>query len=267
MRLAPPRSRLALLALALALLFVLGAAALAALVAYDERFERKFDEVARSLGFTGEDELAERFSKSMLAGSSSLRPTVLQFGPDGRLYVAQQDGLIKAYTIVREDAGAYRVTATETISVVHDLPNHDDDGRLNPRVRGRQVTGMVVAGIAASPLLYVSSSDPRIGGGDDGDGHQPRHELGRDLAADARRRAWRRLDLVRGLPRSEELHSTNGLALSADGTTLYVAQGSNANAGAPSQNFAQAAAVRARRRRALGRPERDRGRRPTTCRH
>ncbi|MGH7536046.1 MAG: Kelch repeat-containing protein, partial [Gemmatimonadales bacterium] len=41
------------------------------------------------------------FGKSTLQGGSSTHPTSLQFGPDGRLYVAHQTGLIKAYTVVR----------------------------------------------------------------------------------------------------------------------------------------------------------------------
>ena len=131
------------------------------------------------------------------------------------------------------------MTATETISLVRGLPNHDDDGRPNPEVRGRQLTGMVVAGTAASPLLYVSSSDPRVGGNDDGDDTNLDTNSGVISRLTRVDGAWRRLDLVRGLPRSEEFHATNGLALSADGGTLYAAQGGNVNAGAPSHNFAQ----------------------------
>ena len=46
-----------------------------------------------------------------------------------------------------------------------------------------------------------------------------------------------RADLVRGLPRSNADHATNGMAFSADGRTLYVAQGANTNEGAPSEYF------------------------------
>ncbi len=48
---------------------------------------------------------------------------------------------------------------------------------------------------------------------------------------------WHRLDLVRGLPRSEENHATNALVLDPATNTLYVAQGGNTNMGAPSLNF------------------------------
>ena len=45
-------------------------------------------------------------------------------------------------------------------------------------------------------------------------------------------------DLVRGLPRSEENHASNGLALDPVNNKLYIAQGGNTNMGAPSNNFA-----------------------------
>jgi Kelch motif len=179
------------------------------------------------------------FGKSALAGESSNLPTTLQFGPDGRLYVAQQNGVIKVYTVSRSAANTYAVTATENINVINTMPNRNDDGTLNPSVNlGRLVTGLVVTGTAANPIIYVGSSDPRIGAG----------EGGQDLALDTNSgiiskltkagSSWTKQDLVRGLPRSEENHSTNGLALSADGDTLYAAQGGNTNKGAPSNNFA-----------------------------
>jgi Kelch motif protein len=67
------------------------------------------------------------FRKLRVEGSSSYNPTALQFGPDGRLYVAQQSGLIKAYTVARRD-GRYVVTETEEIDEIKRVPNHDDDG-------------------------------------------------------------------------------------------------------------------------------------------
>src|SRR5262249_43588669 len=72
------------------------------------------------------------FGKSTLSGTTGLsQPTSLQFGPDGRLYVAQQNGLIRAYTIARSGPNAYNVTATETITLIQQIPNHNDDGSLN----------------------------------------------------------------------------------------------------------------------------------------
>ena len=51
--------------------------------------------------------------------------------------------------------------------------------------------------------------------------------------------AWSKQDLVRGLPRSEENHIGNGMQLSADGNTLYIAMGGHTNMGLPSNNFAR----------------------------
>jgi N-acetylneuraminic acid mutarotase len=50
--------------------------------------------------------------------------------------------------------------------------------------------------------------------------------------------SWQKVDLVRGLPRSEENHAANGMQLDATTNTLYVAMGGNTNQGAPSNNFA-----------------------------
>lgn len=63
-----------------------------------------------------------------ISGAAPVHPTSLQIGPDGRLYVAQQNGTILVYTVRRRAAGAYEVVATETIDLVRELPNHDDDG-------------------------------------------------------------------------------------------------------------------------------------------
>ncbi|MEO5577134.1 MAG: hypothetical protein ABIR67_07235 [Gaiellaceae bacterium] len=200
----------------LALVLLLCVAGASATLARSERIGNKLHAFALSVGVTGEDDLAGRFTKGVLTGTSSTRPTVLQLGPDGRLYVAQQDGLIKAYSVARAGRGAYRVTATEAIATVRRLPNHDDDGRPNSTVHGRQLTGMVVSGTAAAPVLYVSSSDPRVGGDADGDDTNLDTNSGVNSRLTRVDGAWRRLDLVRGLPRSEELHATNGLAAPSD---------------------------------------------------
>lgn len=178
------------------------------------------------------------FGKSTLSGTSSSSPTTLQFGPDGRLYVGQQNGQIKIYTIEKIGENNYAVAATETITVIQSIPNHNDDGSLNANVTDRLVTGLLVVGTAANPVIYVASSDPRIGG----------EGLGGDLNLDTNSgilsrltwngTSWAKLDLVRGLPRSEENHGPNGMQLDPATNTLYLAQGGNTNMGAPSNNFA-----------------------------
>ena len=177
------------------------------------------------------------FGKSTLAGTSSTDPTAVRFGPDGRLYVAEFDGIVKAYTIARNGPNSYAVTATETIDLVQQIPNHDDDGTLDPSVTTRLVTGLLVTGSASSPVLYVTSSDPRIGGGVDGTLTSLDTNSGVVSRLTRVGGVWQRRDLVRGLPRSEENHATNTMVLDQATNTLYVAQAGNTNLGAPSHNF------------------------------
>jgi hypothetical protein len=58
------------------------------------------------------------FGKSTLAGTSLSAPTSLQFGPDGKLYVSQQSGIINVLTISRTAANQYTVTNTQTITLI-----------------------------------------------------------------------------------------------------------------------------------------------------
>ncbi|UZS00164.1 putative Ig domain-containing protein [Chondrinema litorale] len=179
------------------------------------------------------------FNSSGLVGELSENPTSLQFGPDGRLYVAQQDGLIYAYSIERVSANNYSVTSVETIDIVrNETPNHDDDGAYN-NTKNRQVTGLYLTGSSTNPVLYVSSSDWRIGAGGGG------NDLNLDTNSGILHRltrngnSWEKVDLVRGLPRSEENHSVNGMAIDPlYPNILYLAVGGNTNAGSPSNNFA-----------------------------
>ncbi len=180
------------------------------------------------------------FGKSVLQGEGSDLITSLQFGPDGRLYVAQVDGLIKAYKITRTGANKYSVQSTQTISLIRSIPNRDDDGKPNPNVTGRLVTGLLVVGTAARPVIYVASSDPRIGGGADNPGLDTNLDTNSGIVSRLSwdGTAWKKADLVRGLPRSEKDHATNGLQLDPVTNTLYLAVGGNTNKGAPSANFA-----------------------------
>jgi hypothetical protein len=177
------------------------------------------------------------FGNSVLRGTSSSSPTVARFGPDGRLYVAQYNGLIKAYTVKRNLANAYAVTNTETIDVVQQIPNHDDDGSPDPSVTTRLITGLLVAGSAASPVIYVASSDPRAGAGSTGTPTDLDTNSGVISRLTPGVSGWQRQDVVRGLPRSRNEHATNTLVLDQTTNTLYVAQGGNTNMGAPSHLF------------------------------
>ena len=180
------------------------------------------------------------FQQIALEGHALDAPTVLSFGPDGRLYVAEQNGTISAHTLVRLDGPRYVVEDLEVIDLIGTgIANHFDDGTPSDQV-GRQVTGMFVTGTADVPVLYVSSSDPNIGAG------TSEQDLGLDtnsgvlsqLVWQPASGQWQKTDLLRGLPRSEENHAVNGLALSQDGTRLYLAVGGHTNSGAPSAEFA-----------------------------
>ncbi len=181
---------------------------------------------------------AVSFRAGGLADHGVSSPTSLQFGPDDRLYVAQQNGLIKVFSLQRNGAADYSITASETISILQTIPNHNDNGALAPSVVSRQVTGILVTGTASSPVIFVASSDPRIK-----TNNQDPPALTHDTNSGVLSRltwngsSWEKLDLVRGLPRSEENHASNGLALDEATNTIYLMSGGNTNAGAPSAFF------------------------------
>jgi N-acetylneuraminic acid mutarotase len=166
-------------------------------------------------------------------------PTSLQFGPDGRLYVAEQNGKISIFTIERDDApagsGTYTIVDKEVLGTVkNEVPNHNDDGAANA-TKERQMTGILVTGTAEAPIIYATSSDWRIGGGGSGTDLNLDTNSGVISRLTKTANGWEKVDLVRGLPRCEENHATNGLALV--GSTLLVQSGGHTNKGAPSNNF------------------------------
>ncbi len=189
------------------------------------------------------------FERTDLAGESLVHPTALTFGPDGRLYVGQENGLVVVFTVDRVGPRDYQVTNEEIIRAVKlDVRNHDDDGEPNDSTVAqgpwqlnldtqRQVTGILVIGTASNPAIYVSSSDPRQGGV--GGVHDTNLDTNSGVISRLTKQgsSWVKVDLVRGLPRSEEQHAPNGMAYDEAANMLYLASGGITNAGAPSENF------------------------------
>ncbi|SDF04145.1 malectin domain-containing carbohydrate-binding protein, partial [Limimaricola pyoseonensis] len=193
-------------------------------------------------------------------------PTALVWGPDGRLYVTEQDGDIKVLTVAFGDkdpndadpTASFHVTDAEDVDLVKTIPNFNDDGTSLGSSK-RQVTGIdvtqqydangdpvMLASGKPAVVMYVTSSDSRIGAG--GGGNDAGLDTNSGMITKLVQQpdgSWEAIDLVRGLARSEENHATNGLEVIqevVDGKLvserLIVANGGNANTGAPSNNFA-----------------------------
>ncbi|MEM7509687.1 MAG: malectin domain-containing carbohydrate-binding protein [Bacteroidota bacterium] len=197
-----------------------------------------------------------QFNISTLNNTTLTTCTSIQFGPDGRLYAGQVNGIIRVFTVERTGANDYTATYTETINHIKEMANHDDDdGSLHTDKEKRELTGIYVAGTADKPIIYATSSDYRQGG--------PTGDLNLDTNSGVVSKlewkyptapantdfsglglkdedTWDKVDLVRGLPRSEENHATNALELVTIGGKPYllVCSGGHTNAGSPSSKLA-----------------------------
>ncbi|MEO0466643.1 MAG: malectin domain-containing carbohydrate-binding protein, partial [Pseudomonadota bacterium] len=183
------------------------------------------------------------------------KPTSLQFIvlEDGTqiLITSQQKGPITFWKIESEGEGTTR-TYTETLlfqtNIIEDIPNYDDKGVLQPNQNDRQITGLFAELDANGEIVvYVTSSTADIGGG----GGSTVNDKGLDTNSGVLSKltidindnpdgtGWSadKVDLIRGLPRSEENHSVNGMDMTPDGNLLMMIGGFT-NAGAPGQNFA-----------------------------
>ncbi|RNC79527.1 MAG: PKD domain-containing protein, partial [Phycisphaera sp.] len=101
--------------------------------------------------------------------------------------------------------------------------------------------GLTVAGTSTNPVIYVTSSDFRIGAGPGGGNGDVNLDTNSGIITRFtwNGSSWEVVDIVRGLPRSEENHATNGLEFATINGTDYllVASGGHTNAGGPSVNF------------------------------
>ena len=165
--------------------------------------------------------------------------TALEFGPDGKLYVAEYTGAIKILTVEKLAANSYIVQDMEILNSITDIQNHNDDG-TDSSLTERETTGIRVVGTAQNPIIYIASSDIRIGGNTNiGDTNLDTNS-GIITRITKTGSVWTAVDIVRGLPRSEENHATNGIQFITIGGIDYllVAQGGHTNGGGPSNNFA-----------------------------
>ncbi len=182
------------------------------------------------------------FTQSELNGVNfNFGLTSLMYGPDGRLYAAEYpSGAIKAITVQRNSEIDYEVSSIETLDGITTIQDHNDDGTLHTAIN-RQVTGLTITGTDWNPVVYVSSSDVRIGAGSGGGNGDVNLDTNSGVITRFTWNGalWDVVDLVRGLPRSEENHATNGLEFtSINGTDyLILATGGFTNAGGPSTNF------------------------------
>jgi hypothetical protein len=211
-----------------------------------------------ALGQTTTVQTLADFTQLALQGVTLNNPTTVNVGDDGNLYVTQQNGLVVVLEIARTfttvgnvQVETWSVSDRYDISLVQQIPNHDDQGRYQASVGNRQVTGAVTdVDAAGNVMLYVTSSDPRVAVGTDtnldtnsGVISRLTQQLdvnGNVVLDSSGYPVWERLDLVRGFPKSEENHSINGLEVvtKANGDELLlVAIGGSTNAGAQGNNF------------------------------
>ena len=177
------------------------------------------------------------FSKLNLNGTAVHAPTSLNFGPDGKLYVASEEGHIYVIEIERKTSNDYVANNISVIHLIQTIPNHQEDGSPAPLINKRKVNGLVVSGSISNPVIYVSSFDPRDGVSGNGDMNLDTNSgIVSKLTWTGSK--WDMVHLVRGLPRGKEKHGSNGLFHDAEKNILYVAQGGHTNAGAPSTAFA-----------------------------
>ncbi len=178
--------------------------------------------------------------------------SALQWGPDGLLYAVGRNGFVYAIDVEKQtDAQGDTTGYTGEIKWSHTLntPNFDDTGAFENN-GNRQALGIVVTEDDATgeTVVYASHSDIKIGAGGGGGSGDVNLDTNSGVVTRIRLDTSdidniaevEALDLIRGLPRSEENHATNGLELTTDGDgnpILLIASGGHANAGAPSVNF------------------------------
>ncbi|BAY94837.1 MULTISPECIES: malectin domain-containing carbohydrate-binding protein [unclassified Tolypothrix] len=152
--------------------------------------------------------------------STPAGPTTATWGPDGRLYVGDYDGTIRAYTFDQN----YNVTNTQEITTLKGLYNSDILGiAFNPY------------DTSDAPSIYVAHSKLYANRG----GAFPQTELSPysgQVSILQGTNFSQLIPLVTGLPTSNHDHGINGLTFDNKGD-LYINVGGNTNAGVTNDNI------------------------------
>ncbi len=168
---------------------------------------------------SGRAEGTVRFVRGTVTGSgfTTVNPTAITFGPDGRLYVADWEGRIQALDL---DPVSKAVTGVEEVASNADLQE--------------------VLGIAfdpneteSPPPVYVTNTVSEQGSS----GPAPAGSYPGKVTKIHGTAYAIKTDIITGLPIGTG-HQSNGLAFADDGT-LYIAQGGPTNAGLPGGPFAR----------------------------
>ena len=154
---------------------------------------------------TTPEESADLFDRWQLPVS---KPTAIEVGPDGRIYVATLFGNIHVFTVCPE-------TRTFEEEIITTIPDQEGADRLT--------LGLTVDpdSTAENVILWVSHSNGSVDNGALNSGKISRLS-GSELA--------QKKDVVTGLPRAIANHATNNIDFGPDGR-LYVWQGGNTGAG------------------------------------
>jgi N-acetylneuraminic acid mutarotase len=181
------------------------------------------------------------FDATTPGGANFKHPTTLQLGPDGKLYVGQQDFFGKGgYIHVLTLDSQHNVTNVQVINSIFNTPNTDTDGTAEPTVKGRHLIGLDFdpASTPQRPILWVVHSDPRFCFNQSPATCKVNVDSGviTRLIGPNYDDPANRTDFVAGLPRSRENHAPNAVHFGPDGW-LYLSIGSDTNFGAPSTAF------------------------------
>ena len=152
------------------------------------------------------------FNRGTLAGSGfeTILPTTLAFGPDGRLFVADQNGRIQALTL---DAAGTSITAVEEVTTNDDL---------------QEVFGIAFdpADGGSPPAVFVTNTISGFGAA----GASPAGSFLGKITVINGPGYSKITDIITGLSTSDSAHQANGISFGPDGR-LYIAHGSTTNAG------------------------------------